>query len=252
MVDNGSTDHTQDVLARVLETSTTLTQLLVEPKVGKSYALNLGIQYANGEYLLFTDDDALVTPQWLPEMVRAFRSNDSIGILGGRTQSVDSDQIKQGVRDSVESKEYYWPSSSAFVVGNNMGVSRTALEAVGGFDVYLGAGSRVGGAEETDLAYRVLKAGYGGKYVPEALIYHDHRREDHEVHRIRWNYAKGRGAFFIKHILRGDTYVLKMAFWNTKAVVRNRNDTDSGVYRKDWKRLLLGEWVGAATWLARL
>lgn len=252
VIDNGSTDHTRTVVTEFLENSSYDLQYHHEPRTGKSYALNLGIFHAKGEIILFTDDDALVTPQWLPAMVQAFHENGAIGIICGRTEPFDPSQARQSVRTSREPKEYRWPVSSDFIVGNNMGIPSSVLRIVGEFDVHLGPGARAGYAEDTDMAYRILKSGFPGKYDPDVLVYHDHRREGEKVEEVRWNYAKGRGAFMLKHILRGDLFALKIAYWNTKSIIKNRNHPDPFFCVKDWKRILFAECVGAITWLARL
>ena len=46
------------------------------------------------------------------------------------------------------------------------------FEQVGGFDARLGAGSRFPAADDNDLGFRLLKAGYEIVYAPEPVVYH--------------------------------------------------------------------------------
>lgn len=56
---------------------------LSETKAGKSRALNRGLDIAEGELVIFTDDDVLVSPQWLAELVRAAKAYpQEIGFCG--------------------------------------------------------------------------------------------------------------------------------------------------------------------------
>ena len=63
VVDNNSTDHTQEVLRR-FEGQLPLSHHF-EPRQGKSHALNRGVRHATGRWILWTDDDVLVPPDWL-------------------------------------------------------------------------------------------------------------------------------------------------------------------------------------------
>jgi glycosyltransferase involved in cell wall biosynthesis len=65
VVDNNSTDQTPDVLAEFA--GQLPLRVLREPKPRKSNAANLVVKEARGEYILWTDDDVLVEPDWLWE-----------------------------------------------------------------------------------------------------------------------------------------------------------------------------------------
>jgi GT2 family glycosyltransferase len=63
------------------------------------------------------------------------------------------------------------------------------------------------GPEDLDFSFRVRKAGYFGLYVPEAVVYHDHRRsvegggfgEIYTANKTRhWFILMGRHASFLE------------------------------------------------------
>jgi glycosyltransferase involved in cell wall biosynthesis len=56
VVDNASTDHTREVVEANHEANMPC-RYLREDRRGKAFALNTGITEANGDILLFTDDD---------------------------------------------------------------------------------------------------------------------------------------------------------------------------------------------------
>src|SRR5512134_131488 len=68
VVNNNSTDHT-DAVAAGFRRRLPL-RYLVEPTPGKSNACNLAVREARGDYILWTDDDVLVSPQWLAAYCR--------------------------------------------------------------------------------------------------------------------------------------------------------------------------------------
>ena len=51
------------------------------------------------------------------------------------------------------------------------------------------------------------------------VVYHDHDRiNSQDVQRIERNYARGRGAFYCKHILRGDIFAAKAFYWELRSL----------------------------------
>jgi GT2 family glycosyltransferase len=52
-------------------------------ELGISEARNLGVKYAKGDIVAFTDDDAVLFPNWAEEIVKAFSQQDNIiGVTG--------------------------------------------------------------------------------------------------------------------------------------------------------------------------
>jgi cellulose synthase/poly-beta-1,6-N-acetylglucosamine synthase-like glycosyltransferase len=82
--------------------------------------------------------------------------------------------------------------------GANMGFRRVALEAIGGFDTSLGGGARFRAAEDHDVFWRVLRAGWTGVYEPAALVTHRQWRTRAQAVRLEYAYGLGAGAFASK------------------------------------------------------
>jgi len=219
VIDNGSTDGTQAMLQEWRPDFPTRVVILQESRPGSSRARNRGIAHAQGRILAFTDDDMLFTKAWLPALVAAFDNHPQTGIVAGRTELHDPIKHPLSVRTGTTAQLYTYPSDPFFLSGNNMAILSDLARTIKGFDRRLGAGTVVGGAEDADIAYRALKAGKRGRFAPEALAYHDHQRlTPVDVRRTRFNYAKGAGAFFAKHILRGDSYALRMWYWRMSSL----------------------------------
>jgi len=82
VVDNGSTDHTASV---VCEFEGRLpVRRVVEPTPGLSNARNCGVRAARGQYLLWTDDDVSVDPNWLSAYLAAFKRWPDVAVFGGK------------------------------------------------------------------------------------------------------------------------------------------------------------------------
>lgn len=81
VVNNNSTDDTDAVLA-AYEDKLPLRRLF-ESRQGKSHACNLLVQEATGELLLWTDDDVLVSADWMEQYVAAARRWPEAMFFGG-------------------------------------------------------------------------------------------------------------------------------------------------------------------------
>lgn len=81
VVDNGSTDHTKEV---VLSFSDRLNiKYVYEAVKGVPHARNAGTQNARGDIVAFIDDDCVADESWLKQIETPFIRDPSIGVVGG-------------------------------------------------------------------------------------------------------------------------------------------------------------------------
>ncbi len=80
IVDNGSTDGTADFLESY-RPSFDLKYLHMENK-GRAAARNKGLEYARNELVIFTDDDLILSPDFISEHVRLQKENN--GVVHGK------------------------------------------------------------------------------------------------------------------------------------------------------------------------
>jgi GT2 family glycosyltransferase/glycosyltransferase involved in cell wall biosynthesis len=82
IVDNASSDGTPDWFANVTTFPRPLRYVRNVHNQGFAKANNTGGRLSESQYLLFLNNDTLVQPGWLTEMLRARRSDRSIGVVG--------------------------------------------------------------------------------------------------------------------------------------------------------------------------
>jgi GT2 family glycosyltransferase/glycosyltransferase involved in cell wall biosynthesis len=82
VVDNASSDGTQDWFANVATFPRPLQYVRNDQNLGYAKANNIGARLSQAGYLLFLNNDTLVQPGWLSEMLRVVRSAPSIGVVG--------------------------------------------------------------------------------------------------------------------------------------------------------------------------
>lgn len=131
VIDDGSTDETPRLLARMGESSQKLRWVRIENS-GRSVARNLGIEEARGDYILFLDSDVVVTPRFLEihmEAHRAFIASHPGGQAFCQGLSLNVHDF-----DHLERKPNLFDFSAAFFATNNVSIRRDFLQKVGGFD----------------------------------------------------------------------------------------------------------------------
>ena len=56
-------------------------RLIRTDTVGTGRSRNIGLRAATGKYVLYTDDDCLVSPEWIEKMVAPFQQNDQVAVV---------------------------------------------------------------------------------------------------------------------------------------------------------------------------
>jgi len=222
VVDNNSDDDTRMTIEEFKHKSVLPIKYLFEKNQGKSYALNAGIQAAEGDIVAFTDDDCIVDDRWLASMVREFQFDPSLSMLGGRVELYDKRDRPVSIR-TFRDRIKLTSTAQLFslIPGCNMAVRRTIFVNVGKFDVRFGPGTAIV-VDDVDFIFRAFKQGLKIVYSPDVLLYHNHgRRTDEQVKALDRSYVIGRGGFYCKHILSGDWDVLKMAYWEIRSLIKS-------------------------------
>jgi glycosyltransferase involved in cell wall biosynthesis len=216
VVDNNSMDDTKGVTNAFAKANPGSFKYVFEERQGKSFALNTGVRYAQGEIVAFTDDDCIVSSNWIGSIVREFEADPRLTGIGGMVKLYNKHDKPVAIRLA---KSRATVSGSNFdpgfipIIGANMAFKRIACNAIGGFDTDLGPGCKTKSAEDVDFLYRICINDFKVVYVPEVLVYHNHgRSEDFKVAAAKEEYAVGRGAFYYKYIRARDRRVLKMAY----------------------------------------
>jgi len=191
-----------------------LTRALVEPVEGVRYlwvepglarARNAGSAAATTGVIGYCDDDVDVPPAWFDEVVRLFGQHPDAGALCGPVRTQAGERLP-GVAPDV----YRWPSHPFRLgTGANVTVRQAALDQVGGFDEDLGAGARFHAAEETDLLYRIQRAGWSIVYSEALEIVHYEERTLRDELRLHYRYGYGAGAQTAKHSAAEDGHALR-------------------------------------------
>lgn len=168
VVDDGSTDETQTVLAPYQSRITVLPQ----SNSGPAAARNAGLRIARGVYLLFLDSDDLLVPTSVAARVAFLERHPQYGLVYSAWTQINDDgarilgEVRPGYQGDVlaallRRQFFFFPGSAL--------IRRTCLDAIGGFD------ETAYGTEDADLWIRLAHAGYAFGYIDEPLfIYRYH------------------------------------------------------------------------------
>ena len=183
--------------------------------VGLSRARNEGIEAARHDVLVFTDDDMLVSASWFRTLVLELVHAGPRAVVTGRVMPAEErpDGFVPSTKVDTERAVYEGRIAADVLYPHNMAMYRVLAEQVGPFDARLGVGSRYAGAEDNDYCFRVLEAGNRIIYTPDAVAHHRAWRSYSEYLPLRWNYGRGQGAYYAKHLDIRDGYMLNRFRW---------------------------------------
>ncbi len=160
VVDDGSRDATAAIASRHTVT------LLRQENRGASAARDAGLRRARGEIVAYTDSDTTVHPVWLRELVAPL-ADPRVGATTGRTTFLTDHRCTSWVRSlDILWRHDHRARDTHLANGPNCAFRREVLLGLGGFD------PRWYHAEDTEVSYRLVRAGYLIRYVPSAQVFH--------------------------------------------------------------------------------
>lgn len=188
VVDNGSTDHTSEMVERLTQESTNL-KYVCEKEPGLHACRHLGLKMASGEILVYGDDDIRSFPTWLESIADCFEHHD-IALVGGKNLPEFEEQPPQWILQMWEKGSRHGriltylslldlgdnsqEIDPFYVFGCNFSIRRDVLVQAGGFhpDGMPQELLRFRGDGETHVARHISKHRLKAFYHPKASVYH--------------------------------------------------------------------------------
>ncbi|MEZ2230265.1 glycosyltransferase family 2 protein [Microcoleus sp.] len=170
--------------------------LLTQRNSGPAIARNTGSCAATGKFLVFTDDDCSVAPNWLQTLENRFTQTPN-SLIGGRIINALPDNIystaSQELIDYLYSYYNAIPDRAKYFTSNNFALPAESFQKIGGF----GTSFSFAG-EDREFCHRWLNSGYNAIYAPEVIVYHAHKLTLHQFWQQQFNY--GKGAFLFQQV----------------------------------------------------
>lgn len=183
IVDNNSKDGSVEILKKELQN-----YKIIQINRNKGFAggNNIGIKYAiykGAEYVLLLNNDTLVEPGFLTNLISGtlsednkigvsigkiyyYSGNNKIWYAGGGINYLKGESFQTG-QDEIDYGQYDRKINVNFATGCMMLINKEVIETVGYLqeDYFLYY-------EDTDYCMRVRKYGYKILYCPKSIIYH--------------------------------------------------------------------------------
>jgi GT2 family glycosyltransferase len=159
---------------------------------------NKGVRHSTGDFICFTDSDSLPKPDWIEKIIRSF--DDGTVALAGAVDippqmpywgRCDHYLGFENQAAGIAHKPYL-----NYAATINFCIRKDIFSSLGGFDEsFLDAGG-----EDREFCWRLVSKGYKIKFVPDAVVLHEHHRPnfkaswDHLAH-----YGLATSKFRLQH-----------------------------------------------------
>jgi GT2 family glycosyltransferase len=178
VVDNGSTDGS----LQLLETDFPWVRTVAANRnLGFCGGNNLAMREARSEFIALLNNDTVVEPNWLEELVHVMQANPGIGICASRILYLAQPEVLYAVGDTYAvwgaalkrgggeraTGSFEQPSEVFSACACAALYRRNMLDQIGLFDEDF-----FSHCEDVDLGFRARLAGYTCVYVPKAVVYH--------------------------------------------------------------------------------
>lgn len=169
VVDDGSVDETPEVCRKLGQDLPRLKYVSNGVNLGLSCSRNRGLKSAEGEFILFTDDDCIANNDWVERMSAALEREP---VVAGAVESPELNYIR--LCHNIAEFHPFIPGCKRrpveFIAGANMGFRRSVLDELGGFD------EKVKTAEDMAFILRARSKGYRIYLACDAVVTHKHDR----------------------------------------------------------------------------
>ncbi|WP_353121608.1 glycosyltransferase family 2 protein [Dysgonomonas capnocytophagoides] len=204
VIDNNSTDNTASICEEFrAEYPNKNFRYVKEMNQGLSFALNRGIKEAQGEFLIFVDDDETIIPEHLERLDNHLRTYPEAVLCGTPvipvyeipepkwmsrfTQRLIGGYFDQGKEVKIlEAKNY--PGTGHTIIKKEL------YERYGNYNTELGRkGTSLIGAEDKDMFNRLKNNNIVCYYLPDIPIYHHippNKMTDEFFHKLTYSIGK--------------------------------------------------------------
>lgn len=176
-----------------------------------SKSRNIGIALADGDVVVFIDDDSVPEAEWLSDLAKSY-NDEMVGGVGGfvydntgvrfQARYVTVNRLAYPTDSNEPSPHLNFPFAANIphLIGTNCSFRMSALKEIGGFDeeyeYFL---------DETDVCFRLIDSGYRIVQRHDAFVHHkfapSHMRDERKIVRNWYPLIKNRVYFGLRNAL---------------------------------------------------
>jgi len=199
VVDDGSSDGTKEMIEEK-SPSCGLKYLKHKKRRGQSKAKNLGISHAQGEVIIFIDDDVFCPPQFIRQHMKYHKKYDNVIVDG---PAINTDRTDNLFGDKKKRFLAFLDFFGASFITSNTSCRKDSLIKAGGFDEEFG---KKFGWQDRELGFRLRKMGVKRKKNRRAYVFHFKQKGSLDDFAELFKKEKERGMnaviFYRKHPVR--------------------------------------------------
>lgn len=198
IVDDGSTDNTGKIV------SSYQVKYIYQENRGPAAARNRGFRESGGDIIAFIDSDCVARKDWLENLIKGFDSPEVGAVAGSYDIANPESLLSRLIHEEIKWRHSGFKRYIRAFGSYNVAIRREVFEKVGGFDETY----RTASGEDNDLSYRILKAGYKIRFMPDALVAHYHTENLFKYLKEQYRHAFWRMKLYKDHpdMIRGDDY----------------------------------------------
>lgn len=195
-------------------------ELLIESTGSKSGARNKASYRAQGEILVFLDDDVKLRRGFFLEILEPFK-DPKVGAVGGVNVAMPDATLSQQISASLMSSPLLWGKSAARytprggvrdadeseIISCCLAVRKKAFDQAGGFPL------EVIPCEENVLITRIQWLGWKVLYSPYAIVFHRRPGFPRGYARKLFGYGMGRGIMLRQNLSEGKPRMIWKPSW---------------------------------------
>ena len=212
LVDNGSRDGSMEFVQKKFGHSNQIKIVQLSSNIGVTKAFNAGVEKCRGDFIVSLNNDTVVEPNWLEELISVLSSNVDVGAAQCKLLSYDDRNLIDSMGCQLDfcghafEKGYRQPDVNKderpieiFSAGMPASIyRRDVLDKVGPMDPEFFAGY-----EDADLCWRIRLHGYRILTVPTSIVYHKRSSTSGSPSPLRiyvsWNFSKNWIAMLLKN-----------------------------------------------------
>lgn len=157
---------------------------------------NRGIEESSGDYVAFLDDDMIVSPLWLTQLMSGFK-NDRIAGIGSTNLTYPDPNYLTSYSDYRELARKPFRDEIGQILNVLTGsacLRKDVLQEVGDFNARQSDSGVPFGGDDVDLTWKIRNSGYLLKYIEGAVVFHNHRNSLRGL--IKQHIGYGEGTMF--------------------------------------------------------
>ena len=195
VVDDGSSDGTAEMV-KELSVSNANIRYLYQSNKGPAAARNLGIRQSSADIVAFSDNDCVLSPSWIRDMLEAHEAYPEAIAIGGATKANTANikaVVSQSLSDGAIEADISGTKQIIFFPTCNVSFKRKYI-----FDEAFNELFLYPAGEDLEFFWRIFKKGRRFIYKQDIEVFHNCHPDLSSF--LRQAYLYGRGNYLAQHI----------------------------------------------------